>query len=121
MTIFRRHKRILFLLIFPAVCILFYNSAINIHSHKLNGNIITHAHPYPDNSQTSTPFQNHKHNSLELFFFDKIFFLFATIVGLMFAIHIILNTKLKERIVFAEFFNQDVYCPLDNSRAPPSL
>ena len=121
MTIFRRYKRLLFLLIFPAVCILFYNSAINIHSHKLNGNIITHAHPFTDNSESSAPYQDHKHTSLELFFFDKIFFLFSTIVGAMFAVQIILNFKVKARIILPEFSIQKIFTPLDNSRGPPAL
>jgi hypothetical protein len=120
-TIFRQYKKYLFLLIFPAVCILFYNSAINIHSHKLDGDIITHAHPFTDNSKTSTPYQNHKHTSLELFFFDKIFFLFSTIIGTMFAVQIILNFKVKARIVLPEFSIQKVFTPLDNSRGPPTL
>ncbi len=119
MTIFRQHKKYLFYLVFPAVCFLFYNSAINIHSHKSNGNIITHAHPFSKTTENQTPFQNHKHTSLELFFFDKIFFLFSTLVCSLALIQIFLSIILQARIKTPGFSLQSIFTPFDNSRAPP--
>ena len=116
---FRKHIKYLFLLIFPAVCILFYNTAINIHSHQLGGNIITHAHPFTKNSETSPPFQNHQHTTVELFLLSKVFYLFATIIICIAAFKILLSFQNKTRLIIPVSPIRESFPSFDKSRAPP--
>jgi len=116
---FRKHIKYLFVLVFPAVCFLFYNTAINIHSHQLNGSIITHAHPFEKNSESSTPFQSHHHNSTELFLLDKVFLLFVTIISGIIAFKILLSFQLQNRIILPVSSVRKIFLLTDKSRAPP--
>lgn len=120
MNFFRRHIKYLFILIFPAVCILLYNSAVNIHSHRLNGNIITHAHPYNNNPESPTsPVQNHKHTSFEFFVLNKVFVLFLTLVGCIAAFQIIFSFSTERLTIIPLSQKKQSYYSTDNSRAPP--
>ena len=79
----RQYSVFLFLLVFPAICILFYNTLFNVHSHHLKNGVVTHAHHYTKNSESGTPV-NHTHNSSDIVLLDKIFyFFFFLIVGIL--------------------------------------
>jgi hypothetical protein len=52
---------------------LFANKAMFTHSHLLlNGQVITHAHPYTPDKNSNSPFQSHKHQTSVAFFLDLI-------------------------------------------------
>jgi len=116
---FRQHIEYLFFLVLPAVCILLYNSAINVHSHQLNGKIITHAHPYTKSNQSSSPFEEHKHSTVELFLLNKVFHLFSTIVIALIAFQILLTYKNKSSIIFEIFSIKESILLSKVPRGPP--
>ena len=122
MNFFRQHIKYLFILLFPAASILLYNSAVNIHSHQLNGNIVTHAHPYSSNDKDpTTPFQNHKHTSLEFLLLNKIFNLFLTIVIGIAAFQIILLSNYDKISILLKPVLQVQHISSSHSRAPPQF
>ncbi len=122
MNFFRHHIKYLFILIFPAVCILLYNSAVNIHSHQLNGNIITHAHPYTHHPESPvSPIQNHKHTSFEFFVLNKVFLLFLTLVACIAAFQLILSFNKKQRYIQPISPKRYLYFSTKNPRAPPIM
>lgn len=63
-----RNKYVLNILSFISLSILvlnIFNSAVNVHSHKLeNGEIVTHAHPF-NHQNNDSPFESHSHSNFE--------------------------------------------------------
>lgn len=67
MQYLRRYGKSILILLFPAICWLFINNAINRHSHLLtSGDIVSHAHPYQKEDTNKSPFQSHHHSGSEL-------------------------------------------------------
>lgn len=57
----RSISRIIAIALLPAVFALYYNAKANEHMHIQNGNLISHSHPYKNNS-SKEPIQKHQHN-----------------------------------------------------------
>jgi len=100
---------------------LFTNASINQHSHIVNGVVITHSHPYTPDKNSNSPFQSHKHTSLEIFLLDQIanpitiLTILLSILGLLFRKSIFILTHYISVIP-----NKD-YLYFGTFRAPPSL
>ncbi len=63
MGLLRKIAKYIFILLSPAVIMLFFNAADNKHTHVLaNGQIIVHAHPYKTGNEEHAPVKNHKHS-----------------------------------------------------------
>lgn len=67
-------KSIAFLLI-AFVGLLVANEAIYRHTHHINGNTVTHAHPY-DASSNDQPSQTHQHSKAQIVFLNMLELLF---------------------------------------------
>ena len=120
MKFFRRYNKLILLLVFPAICLLFYNNNANWHQHQLdNGGIASHAHPFSKQTESPTPFQKHNHSESEYFILDKIiqFFLFLVVV------FYVLNTILPLKRTFDILLILKIPCQkhwfIINDRAPP--
>jgi len=109
------------MILLPAICWLFINAAINQHSHVLvSGEVITHAHPFTADKNTTTPYQSHKHSKSS-------FFLLSTISNpatVFAAIIAVLSIKLFKtatiRFAIIEKSIQKTFYNVNNSRGPPT-
>ena len=119
MGLFRQNIRYLFILVFPAICVLFYNTLFNVHSHQLKSGVVTHAHHYTKNTESTTPSQNHKHSSSEIVLLDKIFYFFFFIILGTLLISIISHLNKKSIVVIPIYKTCNTYYHSNNSRAPP--
>jgi len=119
MKFFRKYVIFQFLIIFPAVCLLLYNSAVNMHVHQVKGSIISHAHPFSKKADLPAPFANHQHSKLEYIVLDKIlnFFVFIICIAGIIELKAHLNSSIK--IIIPEFSIQNIYHLSKNLRAPP--
>ncbi|MDA3779065.1 MAG: hypothetical protein PF487_02345 [Bacteroidales bacterium] len=98
MSKLRKIKRIIAMVVLPLVLFLLYNSTSNLHYHKLsNGQIITHAHPYSNNTD-NTPLQKHKHTKIQYFFFHNITFWAFTLVSIFILSILLCSSKKRELI-----------------------
>ncbi|MFA8435973.1 MAG: hypothetical protein ACEPOZ_15755 [Marinifilaceae bacterium] len=66
MEFFRKIKRSVLLLLFPALLLLMGNAAFNWHIHQMaDGSKVVHAHPYQTSGNPDQPVPSHKHSSSE--------------------------------------------------------
>jgi len=92
------------------------NSTIYTHSHRLaNGDVITHAHPFKK-SADSTPFENHKHTALELYFIQNL-----QLLAVVFIISFLFTSKIEREPVccFVEELNTSCCFSSRFGRSPP--
>ncbi len=62
----RKTKRLIILFTLPLVLWLFFNQVAYWHYHVMdNGIVIEHAHPFQNNTQSGTPYQQHQHTDFE--------------------------------------------------------
>ncbi len=122
MKFFRRINKLILILVFPALCLLFYNNTANWHLHQLKQGIITeHAHPFSKQADSNTPFQKHKHSTSEYFILDSIFnFLLILIISLFF-LKIILNSSNVNNNPVQLLVNTREFWFGRNYRGPPSI
>ena len=105
----------------PLVLGLFFNQVSNWHLHKLeNGLIVEHAHPFQQEENNSSPFQDHKHSNSEYIFFAQIssglVILIFTLVALLAVISKIPSLK---RGIFSIFVQSPDFSA-NLLRGPPS-
>jgi hypothetical protein len=111
---------IIFLLLSPAVIILFFNNIDNKHTHILpSGEIIEHAHPYKTNNTAHNPIQSHKHTKNFIILLNIINSAISTLSFLLFFSFTIFlyqsATIFNKNIIFTELPFQKSF----SSRAPP--
>ena len=81
MSIFRKIRKPVLVLLMFALCLVFYNHANNWHYHMLNnGVVIEHSHPYDKQGDRGTSFPSHNHSKSSLLFFDMISNLFVLLI-----------------------------------------
>ncbi|MBN1820060.1 MAG: hypothetical protein JW833_05070 [Prolixibacteraceae bacterium] len=119
MGVLRKNKRILLYLVFPALCFLLYNNTVNLHSHYIKGDIISHAHPYQKNADTRVPFQNHKHSGFEIFILNQIFHFFQFVIGFLGLTFLLAQIRVQKIYIPSEDFVKNIYHLNCSLRAPP--
>jgi hypothetical protein len=120
MRFFQKIKALVVFLLIFATYLLFSNSVVNQHSHLLvNGEIITHAHPFIADKNNHTPFQSHKHNEGILCILDLISNPIVIITGFLAALLVLLPEifiipcEYSIKIPLKNYFYYGIY------RAPP--
>lgn len=115
------YRKILILILLPALCWLFFNSIYYRHLHELpTGITISHAHPYDKSDDClNTPFTSHTHTEDEFVFYDIIsnIILLIIISGLVL---ILFLEKLRDdiKIVQGKIIKLNYYL-LQKYRGPP--
>ena len=122
MKFIRKIKTSLLIVLLPVLLLVFINSSLNRHIHKLSsGQLVSHAHPVFYKDQAGTTDSSHQHTKKELFIFE----LFSNILFLLTGLLLIgiiafpgLNTELL-------FYNKarpvKEYYYLLNYHAPPVI
>lgn len=73
MKINRNIRRLVIIILLPALCWLFFNAVYNRHFHELSsGIIISHSHPYDKTKDCSNPYASHSHSEDEFLLYDII-------------------------------------------------
>lgn len=112
-------KILSFLLIFSIFTVL-VNNSVFIHSHILNnGKIVTHAHPFESNNN-STNSNNHNHTNSEYFILDIIFNLFFTLLALFVFFCLLINKQIKTKLYQLKILLSN-YTKVHSIRPPPAL
>ena len=119
MNFFRKGIKYLVYLILPAVCYLIYNSAANIHSHQFHGNVVTHAHPFSKNTDSTAPVQNHNHTKIQFFALDQVISFFFFLICNAGALLLIQKVHKSRLFCFDAITTRNVYYKNRNLRAPP--
>ena len=120
MSFLRHIKKLILILLIPALCWVFYNHAANWHFHILpNGMIVEHAHPYDKHANPDSPFHNHNHTKSELLYLDIITHVLVVIVAAFFLSQIFraftqLSIPLRPLVRIPADYGQ-----VKDSRAPP--
>jgi len=118
-------RKLVLLILLPALSWLFFNSIYYRHLHQLStGIIISHAHPY-EKTTTNTPdspFASHNHSDEEFFLYDTIsntilHFLFA-FFGLL--LLILFNVKKLKNHFQQKIYSQEAFL-LQYYRGPPAI
>ena len=120
MRFFRKIKILILILLIPAISWVIINAAINLHSHLVNGYVITHAHPFFKDVKNKSPYQSHKHTAFAFFILDQIsnpVFLISLFLIISFS-KIILKTKINTETSY--FVLKRIYSS-KLLRAPPSF
>lgn len=121
MRYFRKYYSYFLLSIFPAICWLFLNNAVNRHFHQLqSGHVITHAHPYHKENTDKSPFQSHHHSDFELLILDLIsnpVVLIGAISSI--ALFLTLIKEITKPIAHVALYPEPY--TLQNYRGPPGL
>ncbi len=82
MSLYRKIKKSILVVLLWAICLVFYNQAANWHYHMLNnGMIIEHSHPYDKQNDSGASFPNHNHSESFLLFFDMISNFFVILIA----------------------------------------
>ncbi len=103
MELIKRYNKLFFILLFPAVCWLFFNAIYYRHYHQMSsGIIISHAHPY-DKGCASAPYASHEHSEDEFLLYDII-----SHTALLFIISIFLTLALFKTLLKQFYFNKTV-------------
>ncbi len=80
MQTIRNIKKYVLLITLPLVMWLFFNQVAFWHYHlHESGIVIEHAHPFQNNTQPGTPYQQHQHSDFEYTLFAQI----SSIAGLL--------------------------------------
>ena len=119
MVVLRKIKKYLIALLIPAILFLFFNNISNKHYHILSdGTVIQHAHPFK-NSNSNSPFQNHKHSKTEFAFLTAI----NNVVTLVALALILITGTLpfiqRKYFEIKSFPKKSLYFKTLKSRAPP--
>lgn len=73
MELIKKYQKFILVILFPALCWLFFNAVYNRHFHELSsGIIISHAHPYDKTQDCSSPYASHSHTEDEFLLYDII-------------------------------------------------
>lgn len=115
-----RVRQFIAIILLPAVCWLFVNATIFQHSHILNtGEVVTHAHPFAADKNSTSPFQSHSHSKSSLFLLSTISNP-AVVLGVLIAVLGIdlfktatIVFRFIDNLVEKQFYNKY------NSRGPP--
>lgn len=116
-------KKIILLILLPAICWLFFNAVYYRHFHQLSTGItISHAHPY-DKSENcaSNPFASHNHTEDEFIIYDVISNTILLIVISSFIALSLFEILLKQyRFKLQENFNNSYPYLINDYRGPPN-
>jgi hypothetical protein len=121
MRYFRKYIKYFLITVFPAICWLFLNNAINRHFHQLHsGQVIMHSHPYQKEDIDKSPFKSHHHSDFELFILDIISNpVFLTVTFYSLALLLVLIEKFTELPIHIWPYPEPY--TLQNYRGPPAL
>jgi hypothetical protein len=116
-------RKLVLLILLPALSWLFFNSIYYRHLHQLStGIIISHSHPFEKTTKetSDSPFASHNHSEEEFFLYDTIsntilYFLLAFFGSLLFILFIV--KELKNQFLLGDY-TQDTFL-LQPYRGPP--
>ncbi len=122
MNNYNKIKKIILALLLPAIISLFFNATVNKHYHLLSsGQVIQHAHPFSNNTDSQTPFQNHNHSKTELIILNILTNTISlAIIFLIFALELFIFKQKKLFTFINNQYNQ-IYLFVKKSRAPPII
>jgi len=121
MRFLRRYNKIILLLVFPALCLLFYNNTSNWHQHQLfSGEITSHAHPFSTPTDDPVPFQKHNHSKTEYLILDMMNHIFLLLLVSLFLIKVFISIISKPFIPHQKIPVNSDYWFVRNFRGPPS-
>jgi hypothetical protein len=118
-------RKLVLLILLPALSWLFFNSIYYRHLHQLStGIIISHSHPLEKATKetSDSPFASHNHSEEEFFLYDTIsntilYFLLAFFGSLLFILFI--AKELKNQFLLGDY-TQDTFL-LQHYRGPPVI
>lgn len=116
--LFRKHRILIFSILFPALLLLMENSIVNLHTHRLaNGSVISHAHPFKKSTNGE---KKHQHSNKDFFFIKQltsfIFFVFTALVA-----SVLVVNKIAVNYQLVPIKQQAIVDCLFPPRAPPIL
>ncbi|MFC2104197.1 hypothetical protein ACFLS4_02440 [Bacteroidota bacterium] len=117
-------KKIILIILLPAISWLFFNSVYYRHLHQsTTGFAISHAHPFSKSADnaTNSPFASHKHQKSEFVLYDVISnSILPTLVAVFISL-LVFDRLIIEYIISEEKLqNQELYL-LQKYRGPPSI
>ena len=120
-----RYRKIIVLILLPALSWLFFNSIYYRHLHELpTGLTISHAHPYNKTTDgcSNTPYASHHHTEEEFVFYDIISNTILPVLTALF-VSLLLFDKFfgKNKFVLQEKIYYSDYYLLKKYRGPPSF
>ncbi len=115
-------KKIIVMLLLPALCWLFFNSVYYRHLHKASSGVTTsHAHPYDKtNNCSNSPFSSHNHTEEEFVLFDIISNTILLVLVTIFASLVLFDQLIKDFnfLIKDKLYKLDLYL-LQKYRGPP--
>ena len=119
MRLIRFYKSLVIALVFPALCVLFFNNVANNHQHLISGYPVSHAHPFNKNTSGSIPYQPNKHTDKELlllYLISNIQLVIPVVISLAVFRIIIVIIYLRPR----DQFHDNQLSFLTSPRSPPN-
>ncbi|MFC2151058.1 hypothetical protein ACFLSE_00910 [Bacteroidota bacterium] len=118
------YKKLVVLILLPAISWLFFNSVYYRHLHQsTTGFVISHAHPFnkTTDNNTSYPFASHEHSKSEFVLYDIISnTILPVLVGLFILLLLFQILTERNNLVLQERIYKSDYYLLQNYRGPPS-
>ncbi|MBU8893520.1 MAG: hypothetical protein KOO66_12130 [Bacteroidales bacterium] len=119
------HKKIIALLLLPAISWLFFNSVYYRHLHESSsGLIISHAHPYDKVTDrcSNVPYASHNHTEEEFVLYDIISnTILPVLVALFVSLLLFYKLIAENRFVLQENIYYSDYYLLQQYRGPPTI
>ncbi len=122
MTSFRNLRKLVLIILIPALCWLFYNQVANWHYARLpNGLMIEHSHPYNKHTASShSPIPNHSHTKSELLHLDIISHFFVLLITAFLLRQLIRTFTTTPVPIHVRIIIKAEYGLVKDSRAPPA-
>lgn len=118
-----QYKKLILIILLPAISWLFFNSVYYRHLHKISsGIVISHAHPFSNTDCANSPFSGHNHSENEYILYDVLSnSIIPILVGLFFGALLFLTVTDKLQSFPLENFYNCGYCLIRDYRGPPFL
>ncbi|MCK5029313.1 MAG: hypothetical protein KAR57_06735 [Bacteroidales bacterium] len=117
------YRRLVVLILLPALSWLFFNSVYYRHLHETHsGIIISHAHPYSTTEDCSdSPFASHSHTEGEFILYDIISNVILLIVtAAVISLLLLKRSDPEYKLIFQERIDNSYHYLLQEYRGPPS-
>lgn len=103
-------------LLIGIVGMLITNEAVYKHTHQINGQIVTHSHPYNTSSDSSSA-PGHQHNKAQVVFWDNLQLLFPIIALVLLVLNIFKPVSRRIQSTLFVYTAPQIHYP---GRAPPA-
>jgi len=117
------YRKLVVLILLPALSWLFFNSVYYRHLHETSsGIVISHAHPYSSTNHCSdSPFASHSHTENEFLLYDIISNVILLIfVAVVLSLLLFKKSKPESKLVIQERVDKSYLYLLQEYRGPPS-